>query len=153
MAFALLIGLGIPVTFIPTMPGLLFMFLMSVIYVVIDRGAVMDPWWLLLFGGLFLVSVVNDYASGLIGAKLGGATKRSVLFGVIGLVIGLFTAGPPGLFIGLFLGIFLAELVRMKDAYHAVKAASYSLVGMVVGAMINVVLAITFLVSFLILVF
>lgn len=151
--FAILIGLGIPLTAIPTIPGMLFMFIMSIVYVVIDKGQTMDPMWLFLFGGLLVAAVLSDYISGLIGAKFGGASKKSVIIGMIGMVLGLVFFPPFGLFLGLFAGIFIGEMVRMKDHNHALKAAGYSFAGILAGMAFNIFLAIAFLVSFCILVF
>jgi len=151
--FAILIGLGIPLTAIPTVPGMLFMFILSIVYVVMDKGQTMDPRWLLLFGGLVLAAVLSDYISGLIGAKFGGASKKSVLLGMVGMVLGFLFFPPFGLFLGLFAGVFAGEMIRMKDHKHALKAAGYSFAGILAGMVFNVVLAIAFLVSFLVIVF
>lgn len=153
IAFAILIALGIPVTVIPTMPGMLYMLIMSIVYVIVDRGEHMDPWWLALFIGLFLASVASDYLFGLVGAKIGGASKWSILAGLVGMLIGLLWVPPFGLFLGLFTGVFLGELWRMQDTAHALKAAGFSFAGVLAGVVVNVMLAIGFLVSFLVIIF
>ena len=91
--------------------------------------------------------------SGLIGAKFGGASKKSVLLGMVGMVLGFLFFPPFGLFLGLFAGVFAGEMIRMKDHKHALKAAGYSFAGILAGMVFNVVLAIAFLVSFLVIVF
>lgn len=150
---SILLGLGIILTAIPTVPGMLFMFLIVLIYGIADKFETMNPWFLALFGGLVLVAILTDYASGIVGAKFGGASKKSILAGLIGMLIGLVIFPPFGLFIGLFLGVLTAEIIQAKKSKDALKAASYSFIGTLAGMVLNVVLAIAFLVSFLIIVF
>lgn len=122
------------------------------IYGLIDKFQTLEAWHLAVFGGLALLSILIDYSSGLIGAKLGGANKKSLLFGIIGLFVGLIVFPPFGAFIGLFLGVFVAELVQFKDKHKALKAASYSLAATVTGAAANILIAIACLVGFLIII-
>ena len=129
------------------------MFLVVLIYGIIDKFQTLEPWHLLIFGGMVLLGVFIDYASGLIGAKFGGANKQSILFGIVGLVIGLVIFPPFGLFLGLFLGVLVGELVQLKDHAQAFKAASYSFLGVVSGMVLSTLLAIAFFISFLVILF
>ena len=144
---------GIIFTALPTIPGMGYMFVLTLVYGFFDGFETFDPWWFAFFGGLGVLGIVTDYLSGLLGAKMGGANKKSVLFGLIGLVVGLVLFPPFGLFIGLFLGVLIGELVQKKNTDAALKAASYSFVGTLAGIGFNVALAITFFVAYLILVF
>ncbi|MFZ2682301.1 MAG: DUF456 domain-containing protein [Patescibacteria group bacterium] len=150
--FTILLCLGLLLTFIPTLPGVPMMFGTLFIYGLIDKFQTLEAWHLAVFGGLALLSILIDYSSGLIGAKLGGANKKSLLFGIIGLFVGLIVFPPFGAFIGLFLGVFVAELVQFKDKHKALKAASYSLAATVTGAAANILIAIACLVGFLIII-
>lgn len=150
---ATLLIIGVLFTAIPTVPGMLFMLVSVVVYGIIDKFETFDPWFYALFTGLFAAAVFSDYASGILGAKFGGASRKSILAGIIGLVIGFIFFPPLGLFIGLFAGVFAAEIIQFGDTKKALKAASYSFAGVIGGIIVNVLLAIAFLVSFLILVF
>lgn len=153
IVFIILLFLGIGLTAAPTLPGLAYMFLVVLVYGLIDKFQTIEPWHMLVFGGMVLLGLLIDYSSGLIGAKFGGANKKSLLFGLAGLVIGLILFPPFGLFLGLFLGIMIGELVQMKDSAQALKAASFSFLGVVGGMILSTILAIAFFVTFLVILF
>ena len=151
--FSILLALGIILTAIPTLPGMLYMFLITLIYAFIDKFETIHPWHLLVFGGIVLAAILSDYVSGLVGAKVGGASKLSLFFGLFGLIVGLIIFPPFGLFIGLFLGVFFAELLQHSDHKKAFKAASYAFLATIFGMGFNILLAVGYLITFLIIVF
>ena len=153
IVIAILLAFGILMTAIPTVPGVGYMFVVTLIYGFIDRFETMDPRWLLLFGGLVVLGIVTDYLSGLLGAKFGGANKKVMLIGLIGMLLGLILFPPFGLFIGLFLGVLIGALVQFQDHRKAFKAASYSFAGIVAGIIFNVLIAIGFFIAFLFIAF
>ncbi len=126
------------------------MFLVVTVYGFVTNFSELEPWHLAIFGGITVLSMAIDYFSGIIGAKWGGASRKAIIFGLIGLLIGLVLFPPLGAFIGMFLGVFVAELIQFNDHLKALRAASYSLVGIVAGAIANFVLAIGFFVDFLV---
>ena len=151
--FSILMLFGILLTVAPMAPGLVYMFFVTLIYGIFDRFETFDPMFLLLFGGFVAVGILTDYLSGMIGAKFGGASKKSLLYGLAGLVIGFILMPPFGAFIGLFAAIFLSEIIQFKDKTKALRAAGFSVAGSLVGVCINISLAIAAFVSFLIIVF
>ncbi|MEK7183061.1 MAG: DUF456 domain-containing protein [Patescibacteria group bacterium] len=151
--FTILLFLGVMLTCIPTLPGVPVMFGTIFLYALIDSFATLQPWHLGVFGALAILSIAIDYSSGLIGAKLGGASKKALIFGIMGLFIGLIAFPPLGAFIGLFLGVFIAELVQFKDHHRALKAASYSMVTTIIGALANIAIAIGCFIGFLVVVY
>ena len=151
--FTVLLFMGVMLTCIPTLPGVPVMFGTIFVYAILDGFETLQPWHLAIFGALALLSIAIDYSSGLIGAKLGGASKKALLFGILGLFIGLIAFPPLGAFIGLFMGVFIAEIVQFQDHHRALKAASYSLVTTVIGALANIAVAIGCFVGFMIIIF
>lgn len=149
----ILLAAGIIMTAVPTIPGIGFMFILTVVYGFIDGFETMGPRWLFLFGGLVVLGIVTDHTSGLLGAKFGGASKNSMLLGLIGMLVGLIFFPPFGLFLGLFIGVFVGGLLQFKDHQKALKAASYSFLGTVAGMILNILIAIGFFVGFLFIVF
>lgn len=150
---AILLFCCVFLTCIPTVPGIPLMFIITVVYGLLDGFAHLQPSHLFIFGAITLVSVVIDWSSGLIGAKLGGATRTSLLVGIVGMFIGLLLFPPLGAFLGLFLGVFIAQLMQFNDHALALKSAASSVAAAIVGVMANVVLAVGYFVTFLILVF
>ncbi len=151
--FTVLVFLGLLLTCIPTLPGVPIMFATIFIYGLIDNFETLQVWHLAVFAGLTLLSITIDYSSGLIGAKLGGASKQALGLGMIGLVIGLITFPPLGAFAGLFMGVFIAELIQFRNHAKALKAASYSLAATLIGALVNIVIALGSFISFLVIIY
>lgn len=97
-----------------------------------------------------LVSLIIDYSAGALGAKIGGASKRSIAYGLIGLLLGTFLFPPFGGIIAMFLTIALIEYGTHNSQEKAVKAAGATLLGAVAGSIINGLIAITFVILFII---
>lgn len=149
----LLLIATIGLTIIPSVPAVPFMFLLTLAYAAIGRFEVIDGQGLIIFAILALATVVIDYSSGLIGAKFGGASKRAILGGMLGMLFGLVLLPPFGAFIGLFLGVLVTELVQFGSHVKAFKAASYSLAAVLAGMLVNVAIALAFVIIFAIKVF
>lgn len=137
-------------TCIPTLPGVPILFGTIFIYALITNFSTLGLMTLLAFGILALLSLFIDYSSGLIGAKLGGANKKSLFFGIAGLLIGMLVFPPFGAFLGMFVGVFIAELLQFHDHLKALRAASFSLLTTVLGAVANVLIATGMYIAFLI---
>lgn len=145
--FAVLLLPGFAGIFLP-LPGILYMFIISLIYGFVDKFQHLQPWELGVLLAIALIAMVNDYLSGLLGAKYGGAAQKSMLYGIIGMIIGLIIFPPFGGLVGVFAGILLAEIIRGNSQEKAVRAATGGLVGSIVGMAITLVLSIVFLFIF-----
>ncbi len=150
--FGILLLGGVAITFVPNLPGIPLMFLMMVGYGFIEGFNDFHPWYLLIFGGITIASLISDYSSGIIGAKLGGASRKALLAGVVGMFAGLILFPPFGALIGLFIAIFAVEFWQFKNEKRALKAASYSLGATVIGAIFNILLALSFFITYLIII-
>lgn len=148
----ILLFFGIFFSILPIFPGTVYMFLVVLVYGIADHFQTLLPWHLAVFAGMMVLSGLIDYGSGLLGARFGGANKTSLLCGLIGLLVGLILLPPFGLFFGLFLGVLVGELAQMKHHLVALKAASFSLVGAVIGVTLNFLLAVAFFVTFLVII-
>ncbi len=146
---ALFMMLGIPAVLVPFLPAISYMFLIALLFGFADHFARLTWENIAVLGGILIVSFFVDYFSGILGARYGGADRRSILFGFFGLVLGLFMLPPFGAIIGLFLGIFFGEIASRKGSQAALKAATSGLIGSAAGAIINCVLAITMFALFL----
>lgn len=136
-----------------TLPGIPFMFLATLVYGIVDKFQHITPWQMLVFAGVAVLSVLIDAFSGILGAKFGGASRKSLLAGMIGLFVGLIVFPPFGAFIGLFLGVLGAEVIQFGNHSKALKAATSSMLSALAGTAINIVLAIGYFVAFLIIAF
>jgi len=145
--FTILLIPGIAGAFLP-LPGLLYMFIISLIFGFVDKFAHLQPWELGILAGIALISIINDYLTGMLGAKYGGAAQKSMLFGIAGMIVGLILFPPFGGLVGVFVGILITELIRGTKQEKALRAATGGLIGSIVGMVVTLVLAIIFLFLF-----
>jgi uncharacterized protein len=131
------------------LPGVPYLFIVSLIYGFIDRFQRLTLRDLAILGALAVLSVVVDQSAGLIAARYGGARGKTFLYGIAGAIIGTIALPLFGGFIGLFLGIMTGELMRDRTEAQAVKAATAGVIGSIAGITINIVLGTIFLALFL----
>ncbi|MEN9613820.1 MAG: hypothetical protein RLZZ347_127 [Candidatus Parcubacteria bacterium] len=125
------------------------MFALSLVFVTFDRFLHLSIVGLAVLVGIWGLSICVDYTSGILGAKYGGASTKSILWGMVGMLFGSLLFFPFGSFAGLFLGVLIAEFVAHKNEMRAFKAASGGVIGSFIGVLINATLALAFLVSFI----
>jgi uncharacterized protein len=147
--FALLMLVGVAGIIMPMIPGIPYMFFVALIFGIIDKFTHLTGKNLILLGVIAVVALIVDHASGMLGAKLGGASKKSLLYGFVGLIIGIIVIPPFGGIAGLLVGVFVGEIINNKSHMDAFKAAGGSLLGALSGMLINGILAIVFFVAFL----
>jgi len=148
--FTALILPGVFLVFIPMMPSLSYMFVLALFFGFLDKFAHLTMTSILILGAIFFLSIVVDYLAGILGAKFSGASKKGMLYGFIGVIVGGIIFFPFGGLIGLFVGVLLAELLGARSNRQALKAATGSVIGSLSGIFINALLALTFLILFII---
>lgn len=88
---------------------------------------------------VMVLITVLDYFIPIWGTKRFGGTKAGIIGCTIGLVVGLFF-GPLGIILGPFLGALVGELaVNQKELKRALRSATGSFVGFVVGTGLKLV--------------
>lgn len=99
---------------------------------------------------LAAVALAADWFGGPLAAKAGGASTRTTLVAAaVGFVL-LFVAGPLGVVLGIAGTVFLFEYRRSGDVRGSLRTAGYVTVGVLASAVVQVLLAATILVGFLI---
>ena len=151
--FSLLIFPGMFMTLIPMAPALPYMFFLALLFGFIDGFEMLTINNLWIFGGILIASILIDYFAGVIGAKYSGASRKGIVFGFFGLILGFVLLPPFGGFLGLFIGVLVGEYVLGRDKTKALKAATGSLVGSISGMLLNTILAIVFFGLFITFVF
>lgn len=146
--FSVFVFLGIIMVFVPFLPAIFYMFIMSLIFGLITHFEIITGTNLIILASILLVSILTDTFSGILGAKFGGGSKKALFWGLFGLVVGTVLIPPFGGILGLFIALLIAELYFGKDKDGAIKAATGGLLGMAVGLSINIFLAVTFFVMF-----
>jgi uncharacterized protein YqgC (DUF456 family) len=139
-----LLACGVFMAFVPMLPALSYMFVVALAYGLIGGFTGISGGHVVALLCITVVSIINDQTAGLLGAKYGGAHARSMLWGLLGAFVGLFTLPAFGSFIGLFLGVLISELYYKKHHQKALKAAGSALLGSAIGMGINIVLSMLF---------
>jgi uncharacterized protein YqgC (DUF456 family) len=147
--FSVLVFAGIFAVFVPVFPALFYMLTVATIYGFVDHFERVTPNNLWVLAGIFALAFVVDSLSGVLGAKYGGASKKAMLWGFAGLVIGAVLLPPFGAIPGLFVGVLAAEIAGKKGGKDALKAAAGSVLGAVAGMAVNAMLAIAFFALFM----
>lgn len=135
---------------LPMFPGIPYMWVLAVIYAISTNFNIIERPELGILTVILVLSLAVDYFSGLLGAKLGGASVKSIGWGLIGLVVGIFTFPPFGGVIGMFLGVVASEIREYKPDHLALRAGVGGVIGSLGGVITNLVLGVTFLLVFFI---
>lgn len=141
---------GIVGVLIPILPGVPYMFIVALVYALIDQFQKVTTTDIFILLGLAVLSLLVDYASGALGAKIGGASGKSTLGGMLGLIIGVILFPPFGGIIGVFLGILIVEMMIHKDQQRAIKVAKAGLIGNLAGIVINLLISLLFIALFVV---
>ena len=143
-----LIAVGFIGIFIPALPGMPFMAAGALVYGILDKFQGLSVREFAVLAVFAVLSVLIDHLSGVLGAKIGGASGKAVRNGFLGGLLGLIIFPPWGSLIGLYLGVFLTEYGQ-RGSESAAKAAGSSLFGTLAGMMVNAVLGVIFIITFL----
>ena len=81
----------------------------------------------------------------ILGLKKLGGSKKGLIGSTIGLLLGLFLAGPLGLLIGSFFGAISGEFVNNNSLKKSLKPAMGTFIGMAVGTTIKFLTSTIFL--------
>ena len=86
-----------------------------------------------------------DFIIPILGLKKLGGSKKGLIGSTIGLLLGLFLAGPFGLLIGSFFGAISGEYVNNNSLKKSIKPAMGTFIGMAVGTTIKFLISTIFL--------
>jgi uncharacterized protein YqgC (DUF456 family) len=150
---AMLVGLlGV---ILPLVPGVGFIWLVTLIYAIAERFATIDPLTFFVLTLLGATGFSADLWMTQVGAKIGGASVWSLLaglaLGAIGAVIGAIFLGigaVVGAFVGAIAGVILAEWYQRKDWNEAIKAGGGWLVGCTLSGGVQFLIAILMILIF-----
>jgi uncharacterized protein YqgC (DUF456 family) len=128
----LFILLGLVGIIIPMIPGSLLIWLTVLLYMLFERAyglTAIDPFT---FGAITLIALVTglaDFWLPLLGARAGGSARRSLVFGVVGSIVGTFMLPLFGTVAGYALGVLLGEYHKHGDWNRALRAGLGGLAG------------------------
>jgi uncharacterized protein YqgC (DUF456 family) len=159
-------AVGLIGVILPIVPGVGFVWIVVLIYAIVERFATIDPITFAVLTILGMVGFSADLWMSQLGAKAGGASIRSLLAGLVlgaigavgALVLGavgaafglafLSIGAVPGAIVGAVLGVFLAEWYQRKDWREAFKASGGWLVGCTLSGGVQLLIAILMILIF-----
>ena len=126
--------LGIVGVIIPLIPGTLLIWLTVLLYALVERTngfEAIDPLTLVVVTLISLVGGLADFWLPLVGAKAGGSSRRSLVFGVLGALAGTFLIPIPllGTVLGYAGGILLGEYHKHRNWDRAFRAGAGGIAG------------------------
>jgi len=142
--------LGLLGVVVPGLPGVALVFAGVLLYAVASDFTSISGSTVMVLGVVALIAYLVEYAGGLLGAKIGGGGRYTMLGIVLGAILGLIIGGPPGLVVGTVAGAMLGALTEGKTPAQAGRAAIYSVLGIVGAKLVQFVLAIAIIISFLV---
>jgi uncharacterized protein YqgC (DUF456 family) len=137
LAFGLAVALmfvGLLGVFVPAIPGVGFMWVVVLVYALVERFATIDPYTFAALTVLGLAGATSDLWMSQLGARVSGASFRSTLASLVG----LFVAGL-GLFLGMIVGSVLGVLLNEYRERRAWGAAWRATIGLAVGLTLSTV--------------
>ena len=135
----LCIVIGLFGVIIPLLPGVPIAWFGIFIYAYATGFAKISMLTVLVFLVFTLLTMILDLVAPMIGAKRYHATKYGVLGSSLGLILGIFTLGPVGIFLGPFLGAFLGEIFAGRKSNKALHAALGAFIGLMLGSLIKII--------------
>ena len=130
----LLIIFGFIGVLLPFVPGITLMFIGILLYAVNDHFLHITQNHILIFAILTIVSIIIDYLSGIISAKLSKASK----YGLIGAVVGS------------LLGLLIFEYLAFKSLKGSSDKAIKTLIGSLISLIINFAIAVFIIIFFIV---
>jgi uncharacterized protein YqgC (DUF456 family) len=125
--------LGLVGVVVPLIPGSLLIWLTVLLYTLFERfisgsGAI-DPITFTVITIIALVTGLADFWMPLLGARVSGSSRRALLFGFVGAIIGTFFFPLVGSIVGYAAGILLGEYQKYGEWERALRAGVGGLAG------------------------
>lgn len=127
---------------LPILPGTFLIWLTVFFFYVVERAlgfAAIDP---ISFGAITAIAIVagsSDFWLPLLGARRSGSSRRAMVTGMIGAVIGTFALPIPlvGTIVGYAIGVLLGEYQKHGEWDRAVRASAGGVAGWGVATLLQ----------------
>ncbi len=144
----LVMAIGLIGIVLPIIPGTVLIFLAALVYALVEGFQTIGWPTLVVLGILAFVATTADIWASSVGAKMGGASGWSVLFGLLGGLVGLVLFSLPGAIIGAIAGVLGTEIVRVGDWRHALKAGSGWMIGWILSTVLQLAIGLAMMAIF-----
>lgn len=140
--------LGVVGVVVPLFPGLLLVWLSLTVYAVLDGFTVVNGGLFLALTLFILVTSTADLWLPLLGARATGASRRGMVYGIVGALLGFITLNLIGVVVGYAAGVVVGEYQLHQDWQKAIKASLGGLAGIGLSTLIQLGAAIIVVVIF-----
>ena len=137
----ILMAIGLAGTVIPGLPGTALVLAGIALFTLGTGFELIGPIQFGLMVLLGLVGIGLDLVGNLVGARRFGASRRGLIGALLGLIPGLFLAGPFGLVLGPLFGAILFELLGGRELRSALRSGAGVVVGYLFGALAEIIIA------------
>jgi len=144
---AILVFAGIGGMVLPMMPGAPLLFLGLVVAAWADNFTYVGTGGLTVLGILALLTYAVDIIAGAFGAQKFGASRQAIIGAGVGAILGIFVM-PIGILLGPFIGAVIGELIAQKNLREAGTSGIGATIGLLLGAVAKLVLALVMLLLF-----
>jgi uncharacterized protein YqgC (DUF456 family) len=135
---SLIILVGLIGTVLPILPGAPLIFVGAFLYALVEGFQAVGWPTLVVLGVLALLATTADLWASSVGARMGGASGWSVVFGLLGGFVGLLVFSLPGAILGALAAVILTEIVHQDDWRQALKAGTGWIVGWLLSTFLQV---------------
>jgi uncharacterized protein YqgC (DUF456 family) len=97
------------------------------------------------FFALMLLTFIIDYLAPVLGAGRYKASKWGIIGASVGTLLGIVTLGFWGIIFGPFLGAILGELLSGRQGGQALRIASGTLIGIILGNLLKIIVVLIML--------
>lgn len=139
---------GIIGTLVPAVPGVGLIWLGIAVYAVATHFEEVGLSGLIALGALSLLASAASYAGGILAAKAAGSRRWAVIGAGVGAVLGLMLGNVVGLLVGGFAGAFLGAAWESRQAGMAVRAATITVVGILMGTVLQFLVGVSMITGF-----
>ena len=145
----ILVVVGLAGTILPALPGVPFVFAGLLIAAWIGDFQKIGWPTITILAVLTVLAIAADLVATMFGAQRAGASRLALLGAAVGSVVGLFF-GLIGIFVFPFIGAVVGELIARQRMGQAAKVGVATWLGLLIGAIAKLSLAITMLGVFVI---
>ncbi|EIP99062.1 hypothetical protein OpiT1DRAFT_03566 [Opitutaceae bacterium TAV1] len=140
---------GIAGVVIPVLPGTTLILIAMGLHQILLPASAPGWWWIGVIALIWLVSVIGDFVSVIIGTKWFGGSKWGAAGATGGALVGMFFSLPV-LLLGTVLGAMVAEkLVAKKDLRTTMLSGAGAAVGFLVSTVVRLACALGMVAAFL----
>jgi uncharacterized protein YqgC (DUF456 family) len=147
--------IGLLGVLLPVVPGTGFMWIVILVYAIMERFETIDVFWFIVLTLLGLGGATADIWMSQLGAQVGGASFWSTLWSLVGSLIGgmiglffMAVGAVPGMLIGSVAGMLLNEYRERGTWKEAWQATLGFMVGFTLSSIVQLAVGVLMLVIF-----